>query len=191
MPLNAGQSSGAITNGEQAIPAASPHYRQRGLITTDEPSTGPVRRQPRGETRPIDERARPSIQEMTNRRGETAHEGSGWSRAQLGNDAGNVRQGSDASPAQRRDRGDASSGESRGYSRPTPSDNPRSAPGARSEPRSIEPRSSEPRSAPTPRVEAPARTSPPPERSAPRSEPAPKSEPASSGSKPPVKSPSD
>jgi hypothetical protein len=188
MPLNAGPGAGAITNGDQTIPAASPHYRQRGLITTDEPSTGPVGRQPRGATRPIDDGARPSIQEMTNRRGENAHDGSGWSRAQMGSDAGNVRQGSNTSPAGHRDRGDASSTESRGTSRPTPSDNPRSSPGARSEPRSIEPRSSEPRSAPTPRAEAPARTSPPPERSAPRSEPAPKSEPASSGSKPPGKS---
>jgi len=157
MPLNGGQSSGAITNGDQTIPAASPHYRQRGLITTDEPSTGPVRRQPRGEVRPIDERSRPSIQEMTNRRGENTHDGSGWSRAQMGND-------------------------SRGYSRPTPSDNPRSAPAARSEP--------------APRMEAPTRTSPPPERAAPRaepvqrSEPAPRSQPASSGSKPPEKTPS-
>jgi hypothetical protein len=175
MPLDAGQSSGAITNGDQTIPAASPHYRQRGLITADAPSTGPVGRTPRGQTRPIDDGARPSIQEMTNRRGDNAHDGSGWSRAQLGNDAGTMRQGSStSSPSPHRERAEpTSSGESRGSSRPTPGDNPRSAPAARSEPRSE----------PAPRMEAPARTSPPPAPAqAPRSEP-----PASSGSKPPGK----
>lgn len=151
MPLNSGgQSAGTITDGSQAMPAVSPHYRQRGLLTPDEPSTGPVRRQPRVEARPIDDGARPSIQEMTNRRG-----------------------------------GASSPGETRGYSRPTASDNPRPAPAARSEPRGQS----------SPRMEAPARTSPPPERASPRAEPAarsqpePRSQPASSGSKPPEKVP--
>lgn len=161
MPLNSGgQSAGTITSGEQTIPATSPHYRQRGLITTDEPSTGPVRRQPRVETRPIDEGSRPSIQEMMNRHSENAHEGSGWSRAQTASDAGTTRQGPSASPSPQ------------SHSAPA-------APAARSEPRSQ----------PAPHMEAPTRTSPPPERAAPRSEPAPRSQPASSGSKPPEKTP--
>jgi len=188
MPLDAGgQKSGAIGNADQALPATSPHYRQRGLITADEPATGPVRRQPRGETRPIDERARPSIQEMTGRRGENAHEGSGWSHAQMGNDPGSARQGSGSSGAQQhRERPDAgSAGEPRSYAHPAASDNPRSEP-ARMEPRS-EPRS-QPRSEPAPRMEAPPRSSPPesPSASAPRA--APVAPPASStGSKPPDK----
>jgi len=175
MPLDAGQSSGAITNGDQTIPAASPHYRQRGLITADEPSTGPIGRTPR--TRPADEGTRPSIQEMTSRRGENAHEGSGWSRAQMGNDGGTMRQGSGASTSHRERAEPSSAGESRGYSRPTAGDSPRSAPAARSEPRGES----------APRMEAPARSSPPPA-PAPRAEPARSDPPASSGSKPPGKS---
>jgi len=161
MPLNSGgQSAGTITDGSQAMPAVSPHYRQRGLITADDPAAGPGRREPRGGTRPIDDGARPSIQDMTNRRGQNAHDGSGWSRAQMGNESGTMRQGSGAASS-------------------TPRENPRSAPAARTEPRSES----------SPRMEAPTRTSPPPERASPRSEPAARSQPASSGSKPPEKSP--
>jgi hypothetical protein len=183
MPLNSGSTGGDVTNAEQTV--ASPHYRQRGLITTDEPGTGPIRRQPRVETRPIDDGARPSIQEMTNRRAVTAHEGSGWSRSQIGTDRQNPTQGTSTGVERERVRAQPSSGESRGYSRPSATDNPRSAPAR-----------SEPRNEPGPRAEAPASTSPPPERSAPRAEPAqrsseptPRSQPASSGSKPPEKSP--
>jgi hypothetical protein len=186
MPLNSGQTGGDVTNADQTTPVASPHYRQRGLITTDEPGTGPIRRQPRVETRPTDDGARPSIQEMTNRRGLNSHEGTGWSRSQIGSDRENTNQGTSSGVERRRERTEPSNGETRGYSRPTATDNPRSAPAR-----------SEPRSAPTPRAEAPARTSPPPERSAPRAEPAarssePRSQPASSGStgsKPPEKTP--
>ena len=183
MPLNSGQTGGDVTNADQTTPVASPQYRQRGLITTDQPGTGPIRRQPRVETRPIDDGARPSIQEMTNRRAVTTHEGSGWSRSQIGNERENPNSGTSTGVERRRERADPSSGESRGYSRPSASENPRSAPAR-----------SEPRSEPTPRAEAPARTSPPPERAAPRAEPAarssePRSQPASSGSKPPEKTP--
>jgi hypothetical protein len=182
MPLNSGQTGSDVTNADQTI--ASPHYRQRGLITTDEPSTGPIRRQPRAGNQPIDEGTRPSIQEMTNRRALNTHEGSGWSRSQIGNERENANSGTSAGVERRRERADPSA-ESRGYSRPSASDNPRSAP-ARSESRSES----------GPRAEAPARTSPPPERAAPRaepaqrsSEPAPRSQPPSSGSKPPEKTP--
>ncbi|MDB4875498.1 MAG: hypothetical protein JWM41_1944 [Gemmatimonadetes bacterium] len=61
----------------------SPEYRQRGLITNDEASTGPVRRSPRLEAQfPANSpRSRPSIQETAGRHLENGNDGSMTSRA--------------------------------------------------------------------------------------------------------------
>jgi hypothetical protein len=162
--------------GDQAA-LHSPEYRQRGLIT-EEASTGPVRRQPRVQGSTLgDERTRPSIQDMVNRRGENAHEGTvgGRSRMAPDNNGYDVQRQGGAQPTPRT-RIEAPNGdEPRGYSRPEPRDNPRSEP-ARTEPspRFQAPERASPpvRSEPAPRMQAPERTSPPPARTEPRSEPA-------------------
>jgi hypothetical protein len=148
------------------------------LITDDASSTGPIRRQPRVEgSAPGQERVRPSIQDMVNRRGENTHEGSLVGRSRLG-------QGDNVSDAQRQGPPQATprariesnnNGEPRGYTRPESRDPGRSEP-ARTEPtpRMQAPdRASPPtRTEPAPRMQAPERTSPPPSRPEPRSEPA-------------------
>ena len=69
------------------IPVASPSYRQRGLITSDEEGGRvgvPGRREPRTEARVGQERTRPSIQEMVQRQptSPTRGDGQAWARAQ-------------------------------------------------------------------------------------------------------------
>jgi hypothetical protein len=163
------QDDGTASNAPVTLPV-SPHYRERGLITDDDPSTGPIRRQPRVETHdPVGQRTRPTLQEMTGRRGENAHEGTGWPRSQVRDDGATTRPGSSQSRPQPRDRTEPSSSEPRTYSRPAPSDNPRSVPATRSEP--------------TPRTEVPVTRSAPPVERAPRTEP--------SSSKPPAAPPKD
>lgn len=54
-------------NARGDLPTASPTYRQRGLITTDEPGL-PGRREPRVATHESQARTRPSIQDMVGRR---------------------------------------------------------------------------------------------------------------------------
>jgi hypothetical protein len=163
------QGAGGVANAPVALPV-SPHYRQRGLITEDDPSTGPIRRQPRVETHDAaGERTRPTLQEMTSRRGENAHEGTGWSRSQLRDDGTSARQEPSQRRIQPRDRTESGGSEPRTYSRPAPSDSPRSAPVTRSEP--------------APRMEAPVTRSAPPVERAPRAEPASSSKPT------PVKDP--
>ena len=161
----------------------SPEYRQRGLITDDASSTGPIRRQPRVEgSAPGQERQRPSIQDMVNRHGENTHEGSLVGRSRMGQD-NNVsdaqRQGPSQPTPRARVQGD-NNGEPRGYTRPESRDPGRSEP-ARTEPARTDPtprmqapeRASPPtRTEPAPRMQAPERTSPPPSRPEPRSEPA-------------------
>ncbi len=163
------QDAGAAGNAPVVLPV-SPQYRERGLITDDNPSSGPIRRQPRVETHdPAGERTRPTLQEMTGRRGENAHEGTGWSRSQVRDDGATTRPSQ--SRPEPRDRAEPTSSEPRTYSRPAPSDNPRSVPVTRSEP--------------PPRVEAPVtRTAPPAER-APRAQPSSSKSPAA----PPPKDP--
>jgi hypothetical protein len=163
------QNAGTASNTPVTLPV-SPQYRQRGLITDDDPSTGPIRRQPRVETHdPVGERTRPTLQEMTNRRAENAHEGTGWSRSQMRDDGASTRPGSSQPRSQPRDRTEPTSSEPRSYSRPAPSDNPRPVPATRSEP--------------TPRAEMPVTRSAPPVERAPRAEP--------SSSKPPAAPPKD
>jgi len=164
----------------------SPEYRQRGLITDDGASTGPVRRQPRVDAQtPGEARTRPSIQEMINRRGET-HEtvGGGYApRAEQNSGANdNPRQG--GSPATRARTEPMNAGETRGYTRPEGRDNPRTEQPQRIQ---VPERSSPPtRSEPAPRMQAPERTSPPPARSEPRSEPASRPAPVERPTPPPA-----
>lgn len=179
----------------------SPEYRQRGLITDDVSSTGPIRRQPRVEgSTPGEERVRPSIQDMVNRRGENTHEGSLPGRARMGQDANidNAPRQGGSQPIPRSRAGSNDNGEPRSYSRPEARDPAVSQP-ARTEPspRMQAPERASPptRTEPAPRMQAPERTSPPPARPEPRSEPAsrPATPPpaASSAAKPdtPVKPP--
>ena len=176
---------------------ASPEYRQRGLITEEVSPTGPARRQPRVEGSTLGEdqdRRRPSIQDMVNRRGENRNDGSLTNRPRLGQDDYNAR-GSGTQQSTPRVR-ESNNGEPRTYTRPQMSE-PRSEP-ARTEPRMQAPERASPpvRSEPSPRVQMPERSAPPAARSEPRSEPArppaPANPPASSASKPetpPVKPP--
>ncbi len=180
----------------------SPEYRQRGLITDEMSSTGPIRRQPRVEGSAAgEERVRPSIQDMVNRRGENTHEGSLLGRSRMGQDdnvSGAQRQGpSQPTP---RSRVESGNGEPRSYNRPEPRDPARSEPRTEGSPRFQAPERASPpaRTEPAPRMQAPERASPPPSRPEPRSEPAraperPATPPpaASSASKPdtPVKPP--
>ena len=150
------------------IAQTSPQYRQRGLLSADDPG-----RQPRGREPVVDnggrlERNRPTIQEMTGRR--WGNEGSGSSRVQMGRDDGTIRSTSRPVPMQDRPRIESQSGESRAgsYSRPRPADTPRdySPRGASASPRTASPRfesprTESPRSAPAPHVES-SRSSPPP-----------------------------
>jgi hypothetical protein len=181
--------SGETAPGDEAV-LHSPEYRQRGLIT-EEASTGPVRRQPRVEGPTSGEgRTRPSLQDMVNRRGENAHDGSvgGRSRMAPDNNGYDVQRQGGAQPTPRTRIESDNGGESRGYSRPEPRDNPRSEP-ARTEPspRLQAPERASPpvRSEPAPRMQAPERTSPPPARSEPRSEPATRVTPPDRPSTPP------
>ena len=150
------------------IAQTSPQYRQRGLLSADDPG-----RQPRGREPVVDnggrlERNRPSIQEMTGRRWD--NESSGGSRAQMSRDDGTIRSTSRPAPAQDRPRIESQGGDSHSgsYSRPRPMDTPRdytprsASPSPRTEsPRVESPRAESPRSAPAPHVES-SRSSPPP-----------------------------
>jgi hypothetical protein len=99
---------GVETNASGELPAASPSYRQRGLITSDDPNGGlPGRREPRVATREAQERARPSIQDMVGRR-PTTNEGS--SRASSNNGYRNSSGSSTYDRPVARDRGTSSSG---------------------------------------------------------------------------------
>ncbi|MEP6494860.1 MAG: hypothetical protein ABJF01_19390 [bacterium] len=173
----------------------SPEYRQRGLITAEDPSSGgPVRRPPRMEPQaPVGTHVRPSIDEMTSRRAENTHEGTpaGMVRAQQGAGAetptyrGRM-QGSGAN-------GTANPGagvEQRTHQRPETHENPRAEQPVRSEP---SPRTPPPeRTAPPPRMQAPERPAsppPPPRAEAPASRPSsppPSAPPSSTPVKPPT-----
>jgi hypothetical protein len=152
-PVNAAATDGQIVQ-------HSPEYRQRGLITDDAPSTGPIRRQPRveGQT-PGEVRTRPSIDEMVNRR----------------------QGGSQQSPRTYSE--PLSPGETRGFTRPQPRDNPQSEPSPRMQ---APERTSPPtRTEPAPRMQAPERTAPPAGRSEPRSEPVSRPQPPERPATPP------
>ena len=80
--LPVGRLGPADNTGE--LPKTSPSYRQRGLITTDDPGALPGKREPAitGHTQ-IENHSRPTIQEMVNRHPQTTGDpSSGFTRAQ-------------------------------------------------------------------------------------------------------------
>jgi hypothetical protein len=92
------------------VPRVSPAYRERGLITTEEPGTMPERRAPRGESRVgAEQRSRPALQDMVSRRAATNTEqgraNNGW-RAQngVGSSNGGSSRAGYASPVDREQR---------------------------------------------------------------------------------------
>ena len=167
--------------GSGGIAQTSPQYRQRGLLSAEDPGAMPRRREPSLQGGSHLENERPTIQEMTSRR---AHETGGWTGAQVSRDDGYTHAISRPVATEERPRLDSPSGQSRtgGYSRPQPSDRSGNSPRTES-PRVESPRSEAPRGAPAPRVEAP-RSSPPPSPPPARSEPA-----SSASSSKPVKDP--
>jgi hypothetical protein len=193
-PVTAPSDEGAVS---------SPEYRHRGLITEEASSTGPVRRQPRVEGSTLgqdQERRRPSLQDMVNRRGENRNDGSLIERSRMGQDNNyDARRQGGSQPTPRERVQADNNGEPRTYSRPQQRDGGRSEPRSEpSTPRFQAPERTAPpaRSEPSPRMQAPERTAPPPARAEPRSEPRaperPANPPTSAASKPetpPVKPP--
>jgi hypothetical protein len=166
---------GAASQGAQVH--ISSEYRHRGLITEDRPEVGVSRSAPRisGE-----DRSRPSVEQMTERRTRNIHEGTGSTRSRLDTDDA-PRRPSDRSRAvdRARDRSTQEPTRRSGSTRAAPAPErrterpierrterpterrtePRSAPPRRT----AEPRSSEPRSTPASKT----RTPPSPARSTP------------------------
>ena len=177
VPAHRMPATGTGTDVGSGIAQTSPQYRQRGLLSADDPGATPRRREPALQGGLHLENERPSIQEMTSHR---AHDDGGSNAGRLD---GFTRATSRPAPAQQRPRLDSPSGESHtsGYSRPQPVDRGSSTPRTEA-PRIESPRYEAPRSAPPPRVEV-IRSAPPP------SPPPARSEPASSGGSKPVKDP--
>ena len=180
--------------GSGGIAQTSPQYRQRGLLSAEDPGAMPRRREPALQSGMHLDTERPNIQEMTSRR---AHETGGSNGAQITRDDGFTHAISRPTATQQRPRLDSPSGESHtnGYGRPQPSDrtgySPRTDSPHTDSPRASTPRSESPRSAPPPRIEAPREA---PRIEAPRSSPPPaappaRSEPASTSGSKPVKDP--
>ncbi len=176
LPISAvGQ--GTTPSGATTVPTAvhvSPQYRDRGLITNDDPSTGsPARRDPRVNARtPGDDHTRPSIQQMVNRRDGTHEAATQAADAQFrGRQSGNQTGDQGSSRYTPRNNG----GDDQSHQRQT------SPSGGRAPEEHSAPSYSAPRSAPPAPAPAPARASSPP--------PAPAPTPASSstGSGAPIK----
>jgi hypothetical protein len=150
--------------GNAPVAQPSPEYRQRGLITDNGGSAGPIARKPRVEAPESGgDPTRPNIQQMVNRRRETGNGGNdgnnGFARASQGQ----------SQEAPRAHAGQDNGGGAQGHSRPAPVD------GARSDP--------------SPRTQAPQRPAsppPPPPANPPTSG---SSSSGSSSSSPPVKPP--
>jgi hypothetical protein len=181
---------GAIdANGQLPV---SPSYRQRGLITPDDPVTVPSRRTPAIDTHSqIENRTRPSIQDRVNRHPETPSGTDGLSRGQsLGRPATTERP-SVAAPESRR--AEPTIGTTRTYQ--PPQDQSRAAQPARVETRTYQPPQDQSRAAQPPRVETRSyqpppqveRSAPPPPRPAPEMR-MPESRPSSPPPAPPAQS---
>lgn len=153
--------------GAGQIARTSPQYRQRGLLSAEDPGALPRRREPAMQAGTHLERERPSIQEMTSRR---AHE-SGFGGSAISRDDGFSRATSRPTATQQRPR----------------IESPRVESPRVESPRVESPRSEAPRSAPAPRYEAPR--SAPPRVESPRSSPPPSPPPAPASSGKPVKDP--
>ena len=174
-------------HGSEGLPGrVSGEYRQRGLLTSDDPTPG--RDNGRVGLSPAERHTRPSIQQMTQGRGEsdgsngTSGNNSGWSRAHAASNGANGRNGNGDNPNPSDFRGrlrdangtgnsasngsnnngqNTNQGQPQRYAHPTPSDNgtgSRPTPVRADAPRiTPETRSAEPRTA-TP---APAPVTPP------------------------------
>ena len=123
----------------------SPEYRQRGLITTDDGAVTPRRgaRVDGGRAVVGEERARPSIQDMTNRRAQDANDGTMGARRRTMDNGSASTQGEARTAQPRRQGFDPNTS----AERHEPRGDPRSEPMARSA---------------TPRAEAPVRVASPP-----------------------------
>jgi hypothetical protein len=175
------------------VPTSS-SYRQRGLITADEPGTAPAPRKPSSidAHAQIENHTRPSIQDMVNRHPETPSEKTeGWARGQtVGHPAATERPSSTA-PESRRP--EPSAGTTRTYQ--TPQNETRSAPPPHVETRTYQPppqtetRSAPPAPRPAPEIRVPESrpASPPPAPPAQSQPPASSSSsnPPATGSRPP------
>jgi len=177
------------SNGTRETPLPSSQYRQRGLITADDPNTTlPNRRTPVTDPRAGgDTHARPSIQDMVGRRPQNTGDGSGWSRAQsMGGTQANTNERRSFSPNSRR--ADPSTTPDRGSQRAQGSQSSQTENQRRFQPspQQVEqhrspPPQTETRVAPQVR-EAPSRPTPPVERSSPPPSPPSSSSSSSSGS---------
>jgi hypothetical protein len=169
----------------QGMPAqVSPQYRNRGLITAEQPNDGAPRRAP---GTGVEGRTRPSIQQMTERRTQNTYDGSGYTRARVSADDGNASAGGTSrntgsrrleaddvqrTPIDRPQTVDRSRNRDPEQASPRTYDNPRAGSPRSEQPRAEQPRNDPPRSQPRteqPRAEQPTRSAPPP-RSEPRSE---------------------
>jgi hypothetical protein len=166
--------------GSTGIAQTSPQYRERGLLSAEDPGATPRHREPALQNGLHLDNERPSIQQMTSRR---AHEDGGYNRGQISRDDGFTHAISRPVNGDQHPRLDSPGNDSHttNYSRPQPADRGSYTPRTES-PRVEAPRSEPPRSAPPPRAEV-IRSAPPP------SPPPPRSEPASSSSSKPVKDP--
>lgn len=168
--------------GSGGIAQTSPQYRQRGLLSAEDPGATPRRREPALQSGLHLENERPSIQEMTSRR---THEDGGYARGRISGDDGFTHAiSSRPAGSEQRPRIDSQNGESHtnNYNRPQPADRGSYTPRTES-PRVEAPRSEPPRSAPPPRAEV-IRSAPPASPPPARSEPS-----SSSSSSKPVKNP--
>jgi hypothetical protein len=117
-----GQDAGAASSAPQTA-HYSAGYRQRGLITPEDPKSGPERGQPGvGARFSAEDRLRPSIQDMINRRGQDVNGAGASSRLRMQTNSDGSMRASQIQQQQMRTRSEpTSSGERRGSSRPEPS----------------------------------------------------------------------
>ncbi len=117
----------AVNDGPDAgTPVVSTEYRQRGLITTDIPTTGPERHS-RGVqlNSPTDQSSRPSLQQMVNGRAASTESGNRWSRPEA---LGNAHNSSQATPRYSGSAGTSTSNSAHTATAPHAESSPRSAP---------------------------------------------------------------
>jgi hypothetical protein len=112
-----GQDAGAASSAPQTA-HYSAGYRQRGLITADDPKNGPERGQPGvGARFSTEDRVRPSIQDMINRRGQDVNGAGASSRLRMQTNSDGSTRASQFQQQQMRVRSEqTSSGSSRGES---------------------------------------------------------------------------
>ena len=156
MPVNGADAGPGSGSAVQQPAQVSPEYRRRGLITAEDRNTGPARAQSRIEmSSPIENHARRSIQDMINRHGQSATEGSAPTRMRMPGTDGYARQGGSEQTQLHAGQGSNGGGDSRTYSRPSPAERTQS-PSPRSEPAHMSPPPAVQHSSPAPAPAAPA-----------------------------------